>query len=513
MRDTEGEPGLGGIVERAAEPLHRRRDQPAAHIGHHGDDAHHQQRQADQQVARAGRCGVELVAAEQQVDRPEVGAGIFDRADEPEAAPRLADVAVAGGGDMRLAGGGRIICVDQAMIARGADDALRVGDDEVVDVAVARGIVDERLERRPILLRGGQPGIVGDQQRGVRGDEAGDRRARAQRHMLERSAFAGERAVDAEGESDRGRGHKDQRQLDAQRDAAPLDRLLDPLRIELALQRGAQRLAVGEACLGLFREQFLDDEAQALGAIAHHAVDRQRLLLRDLDRERGEAGAGESRLAGDHLVEHDAEREQVGTMIDRHAERLLGAHVARRADHLADHRRDGAALGGVGIGLGDARDAEIEQLGRLHLVGEQDVRWLDVAMDDAVAVRIGERAGELDADGEHPIAREAALLLQYLVERAAFDELHRDIGDVVGLADVVDRRDVGVAEIAGGLALAQEAARDLGITAKFGLEDLDRDDALDTGVVRTEHVGHRAFADASVDPVTPEHLHRRPPPR
>ena len=49
----------------------------------------------------------------------------------------------------------------------------------------------------------------------------------------------------------------------------------------------------------------------------------------------------ERRLAGGELVEHDAEREDVGARVERFAARLLGRHVRRRAeDHAhARHRR------------------------------------------------------------------------------------------------------------------------------------------------------------------------------
>jgi len=47
---------------------------------------------------------------------------------------------------------------------------------------------------------------------------------------------------------------------------------------------------------------------------------------------RGVAGPLERRALGQQLVEHHAEREQIGARIDRLAEHLLGRHVARRAE-------------------------------------------------------------------------------------------------------------------------------------------------------------------------------------
>ncbi len=280
-------------------------------------------------------------------------------------------------------------------------------------------------------------------------------------------------------------------------------RLLGGGGLELAAQRLAELLAAGEALLGLLGEQLLDDEAQPLGAVGGAALDRLGLRLRDLEHQRGEPGTGEGGFARHHLVEHDAEREEIRAVIDGKPERLFGAHIAGRADHLADLRAHQLA----GIGVADPRDAEIEQLGGQPVVGEQDVRGLDVAVHDAARMRIGERVGHLHAERQDALIGHAALRLEHLVERPAGDQLHRDIGDAIGLADVVDRRDIGMAERAGRGRLAQEAAPDFGIAAIFRLERLDRDDPVDPGVVRAEHLRHRAFADARVDPVAAEHRH------
>ena len=59
---------------------------------------------------------------------------------------------------------------------------------------------------------------------------------------------------------------------------------------------------------------------------------RHRFLAHVLVRDRHRAVGGERRDAGEHLVEHDAERVHVGAAVEREALRLLGREVGGGAD-------------------------------------------------------------------------------------------------------------------------------------------------------------------------------------
>ena len=106
-----------------------------------------------------------------------------------------------------------------------------------------------------------------------------------------------------------------------------------------------------------------------------------------------------------HLVEQDAQAEDVGAVVHhRGARRLLGARVAHRAVGHADlghgvveaRRRRLAVFAREGLHLGQA---EVEHLG-LALGGDDDVRGLQVAVHDAVGVGHRQRVGDLDGDGQ-----------------------------------------------------------------------------------------------------------------
>jgi len=69
---------------------------------------------------------------------------------------------------------------------------------------------------------------------------------------------------------------------------------------------------------------------------------------------------------------------------------------------------------------------------------------LDVAVDDAAAVRVLKRLGDLRGEVERFAPVELALLLHVLLERDALDELHDDIVDAVRMGHVVDAHDIGM---------------------------------------------------------------------
>ena len=119
--------------------------------------------------------------------------------------------------------------------------------------------------------------------------------------------------------------------------------------------------------------------------------------------------AVEQAPAGQHLEQDDAEGPDVGAPVDRLAPRLLGGHVGGRAE---DEAGRGAGLGEgrrlrqvgpdwrpsrvAGPGLGETEVEHLDLPVRRHL----DVRRLEVAVDDALLVRLLERLGDLLRDGD-----------------------------------------------------------------------------------------------------------------
>ena len=115
--------------------------------------------------------------------------------------------------------------------------------------------------------------------------------------------------------------------------------------------------------------------------------------------------------AGEHLVEHAAEREDVGAVSDRLAAHLLRRHVADRAEHVPGV--GGAAVGGrVGCCAGAAAPVSCarpkSRIFTRPSLRDEDVLGLEVAVHDALVVRRRETARDLDARLDAPCARGSA---------------------------------------------------------------------------------------------------------
>ena len=222
--------------------------------------------------------------------------------------------------------------------------------------------------------------------------------------------------------------------------------------------------------------------------------ERGRLLGEDLGDDGLRAGAGERRLAGEHLVGHGAERVHVAPGADLAlAHRLLGRHVGRRAERHPGLRH--AVAAGLLHGEGDA---EVGDQGGAVL--EQDVLRLDVAMDDALAVGVVERGGDLPREPERLVHRELPLAGQPGAQRFAGDVRHDVVEQAVGLARVDQSEDVRVLEVGGDLDLGQEAlaAEDGG---ELGVQDLDGDLAAVLEVLGEIDGGHAALAQLALEAV------------
>ena len=117
--------------------------------------------------------------------------------------------------------------------------------------------------------------------------------------------------------------------------------------------------------------------------------------------------AGPHRIdAGQRLVQDQREREQVGGRAGEQPLGLLGRHVGGGPDDVAGARQRVAAEH-----AGDAEVGQPGQLrGRCRALGNQHVGGLDVAVDHALGMGVGERVAQRDPDLDDVAIRQPARL-------------------------------------------------------------------------------------------------------
>jgi hypothetical protein len=153
-----------------------------------------------------------------------------------------------------------------------------------------------------------------------------------------------------------------------------------------------------------------------------------------------------------------------------------------------------------------ARDAEIGELGVAAGV-DHHVGRLDVAVDDPGLVREVERVEQLGHQADDGAEVEALACLEAVLELLALDVLHHDVREIAFGGEVVHLHDIGMVEPCHGAHFALEAH---GIGARGGFverareDGLDRDPAVELGVVAVVHQAHRPLPEHALDLVAPE---------
>ncbi len=133
-------------------------------------------------------------------------------------------------------------------------------------------------------------------------------------------------------------------------------------------------------------------------------------------------------------------------------------------------------------------------------------------MDDSGLVRPGEPVGDLHGEIEKLLHRERSGREQ-IAERLALHELHRDVGQRIGAADLVDGDDVRMVEGRHRARFFLEASDAIGLGGHLLGQDLERHVAVQPRVARPVDVAHPAGAQPSADRVYAELATREIAPR
>ena len=197
------------------------------------------------------------------------------------------------------------------------------------------------------------------------------------------------------------------------------------------------------------------------------------------------------------------QRPDIAARIGDPAAQDFGSHVRRSAGELGrlclcrlEHR------GVVWIGGAARGDAKVHEL-HVACRSDDDIGRFDVAMDDAVLMRMVEGVRQLGAParGRFRIETIRGEPMRQLDSR---HELHHDERVAIELADVVDGADVGMAQFRDGPGFAQKAIACRRRPRRILPEDFDRDLASKPRVTRAIHDAHTARAERFHDFVMTE---------
>ena len=169
--------------------------------------------------------------------------------------------------------------------------------------------------------------------------------------------------------------------------------------VEIAAERGGKLCRVRVAAL-CDRREFVADERfyPRRGSrridLANDAPDFIHARLRH--------GRGvDRRVSGEQFVKQHAEAVDVAPRVDveRGQPRLLGRHVEWRAHHMLELGEEGRVREPTLRGLGHAEINDLRH--RLTVVDRhEDVRWLEVAVNNAFLVRVLHRLADVDEQRE-----------------------------------------------------------------------------------------------------------------
>ena len=139
------------------------------------------------------------------------------------------------------------------------------------------------------------------------------------------------------------------------------------------------------------------------------------------------------------------------------------------------------------------------------IVAEEQVRGLDVAVDQTLAVRVVEASGGLEPDHQRLGQREGSAVIEHRSETSAAEEFTHEVGHAVVGARVVDVHDVRMVQGRSRMSLSAEPLDEGGVTRHGLVEHLEGHPAPELGVVSQTDAGRGTRAQRRDDPIPVGH--------
>ena len=202
-------------------------------------------------------------------------------------------------------------------------------------------------------------------------------------------------------------------------------------------------------------------------------------------------------VAGQHLIQQDADAVDIGAGFSALSERLLRRHVNRGAKHYA-------AIGRVSErGIEIFRNAKVGQC-QGAVGAHHDVVRFQVAVDNAGAVGRFQPGSDLADDPQDGIFSQR--FAHQAGQAAAREILHRDEGAFIVEALCINRHNIRMLDAFEHLVLGNEAVEHVGRRIGFEADRFQGDRLTALFCVRQIHRCHAAGGEPRIDHVAAEFL-------
>ena len=185
-------------------------------------------------------------------------------------------------------------------------------------------------------------------------------------------------------------------------------------------------------------QAFQDDPIQLGIQVGFDATHGTRVDINNFIHQCRLVYAFERQFAGDHFIEHDTQREDIGPMVGLLPLHLFRRHVSGRPDSTSFLRqpRNFTAAGP------QFRKSEVHDLD-YTIFANHDIFRLDIAMDYTFFVRSRQSFGDL----YHDVDRLGLVQRRHAApESLSIDELHDNEHSTVMLLDIVNRANIRMVE-------------------------------------------------------------------
>jgi hypothetical protein len=217
------------------------------------------------------------------------------------------------------------------------------------------------------------------------------------------------------------------------------------------------------------------------------------ILIENRDHRLRACGAGEGGAAGEHLMQHGAAAEDIGSRVYHLAAHLFGRHVGRCAG--------GCAVMGIGCRAGGGRvtvrprqlhKSEIQNLDAFIGSNEQ-IFGLHIAMHEVSVVRSGQTGGDLPRVIHHLLRRKPASL-KARAKRFALEQFGDDVRSAFVEPDIVNGEDVRVIELSCGACFLLEPGNATGVRCTGGGDHFDGHSPIEPRITRSVDDAHSTGA-------------------